>query len=123
MSPNPCDSHLQQRLTLASPHTWPHNLEEPYSLRPFLRRRGWVMTDFDPKLGVLVSGNDIVVVLTGSIYTVTYFKQRGSHGLLAKNIPDKDDPRIPMTAAEFLAKAWKAANQKAKELGWIPGGR
>jgi hypothetical protein len=72
------------------------------------------MTDFDPKLGVLVSGNDIVVVLTGSIYTVTYFKQRGSHGLLAKNIPDKDDPRIPMTAAEFLAKAWKAANQKAK---------
>jgi hypothetical protein len=81
------------------------------------------MTDFDPKLVVLVSGNDIVVVLTGSIYTVTYFKQRGSHGLLAKNIPDKDDPRIPMTAAEFLAKAWKAANQKAKELGWIPGGR
>jgi hypothetical protein len=80
------------------------------------------MTDFDPKLGVLVSGNDIVVVLTGSIYPVTYFKQRGSHGLLAKNIPDKDDPRIPMTAAEFLAKAWKAANQKAKELGWIPGG-
>jgi len=24
-----------------------------------------------------------------------------------------------MTAAEFLGKAWKAANEKAKELGWI----
>jgi hypothetical protein len=77
-----------------------------------------VVTTFEPKLAVLVSGND-VVALTGSIYTVTYYKQRGAHGLLAKNIATKDDPRIPMTAAEFLAKAWKAANQKANELGWI----
>jgi hypothetical protein len=88
-------------------------------LRPFLRLKKLAMTEFDPKLGVLVSGNEIVVVLTGSIYTVTYFKRRGSHGLLAKNIPNKDDPRIPMTAAEFLTKAWKAANEKAKKLGWI----
>ena len=78
-----------------------------------------MMTNFDQKLGVLVSGNEIVVVLTGSIYTVTYFKRQDSYGLLAKNIPNKDDPRIPITAAEFLAKAWKAADQKAKELGWI----
>jgi hypothetical protein len=78
-----------------------------------------MMTNFDQKLGMLVSGNQIVVVLTGSIYTVTYYKQRGSHGLLAKNIANKNDPRIPMTAAEFLGKAWKAANEKAKELGWI----
>jgi hypothetical protein len=77
------------------------------------------MTTFDPKLGVLVSGNEIVVVLPGSIYTVTYFKRRGSPGLLAKNIADKDDPRIPMTAAEFLSQAWKVANSKARELGWI----
>jgi hypothetical protein len=31
----------------------------------------------------------------------------------------KDDHRIRMTAAEFKAKAWKLANQKARELGWI----
>jgi len=24
-----------------------------------------------------------------------------------------------MTAAQFLAKAWKLANEKARELGWI----
>lgn len=78
-----------------------------------------MVTTFDPKLGALVSSNEIVVVLTGSIYTVTYYKPPGSRGLLAKNIPTKDDPRIPMTAAEFLARAWKAANEKAKELGWI----
>jgi hypothetical protein len=78
-----------------------------------------MVSKFDPKLGVLVSGNQIVVVLTGSIYTVTYYKQRGFHGLLAKDIANKDDPRVPITAAEFLAKAWKAANEKARELGWI----
>jgi len=31
-----------------------------------------VVTIFDPKLGVLVTGDEIVVVLAGSIYTVTY---------------------------------------------------
>ena len=56
------------------------------------------MTDFDPELGVVISGNEIVVVLPGSIYSVTYFKRRGSPGLLAKNIANKNEPRIPMTA-------------------------
>jgi len=40
-------------------------------------------------------------------------------GLFAKDIMHKDDPRIPMTSAEFLAKAWKTANGMARELGWI----
>jgi hypothetical protein len=37
----------------------------------------------------------------------------GSTGLLAKDIANKDDLRIPMTASEFLAKAWKLANKGA----------
>jgi hypothetical protein len=57
--------------------------------------RGRGMIAFDPKLEVVVSGKEIVVVLPGSSYTVTYFKRRGSAGLLAKNIADKDDPRHP----------------------------
>jgi hypothetical protein len=77
------------------------------------------VTDFDPKLGVVASGNEIVVVLPGSSYSVTYFKRRGCPGLLAKNIANEDDPRIPMSAAEFLGKAWKVAYIKARELGWI----
>ena len=28
----------------------------------------------------------------------------------------EDDPRIAMTSAEFLAKTWKVANDKAKDL-------
>jgi hypothetical protein len=77
------------------------------------------VTDFDPKLRVVVSGDEIVVALPGSNYSVTYFRRRSSPGLLAKNIPHKDDLRIPMTADQFLGKAWKAATTKARELGWI----
>ena len=66
-----------------------------------------------------VAGNDITVTLLGTRYSVTHFKRRGSPGLFAKDIVHGDDPRVPMTSAEFLAKAWKVANQKASELGWI----
>jgi hypothetical protein len=62
-----------------------------------------------------VKGKELIVTLLGTNYSVTYFKPKGSPGLLSK----KDDPRIAMTAAEFLAKAWKLANDKARELGWI----
>ena len=77
------------------------------------------MNDFDPKLDVQVAGNGIKITLFGTRYSVTYFKRRGSPGLYAKNIVHEDDPRVPMTSAEFLAKAWKIANDKARDLGWI----
>jgi hypothetical protein len=77
------------------------------------------MSRFDPELGVDVVGNEILVTLRGTSYSVVYFKRRGSSGLLAKNITNENDPHVPMTSAEFLAKAWKLANDKARELGWI----
>jgi hypothetical protein len=80
---------------------------------------GKAMIGFDPKFSLLVSDNDILVTLQGTYYAVTYFKRRGSPGLFAKDIVHQDDPRIPMTSAEFLAGAWKLANDKARKLGWI----
>jgi hypothetical protein len=80
---------------------------------------GEQITSFDPKLDLRVSGNDIIVTLFGTSYSVTYFKRKDCPGLLAKNIASKDDPRLQMTGAEFLAKAWRLANDKARELGWI----
>jgi hypothetical protein len=77
------------------------------------------MPAFEPKFSVHVEGNHILVMLEGTSYAVTYFKRRGSPGLFAKDIVHQDDPRIPMTSAEFLAGAWKLANDKARELGWI----
>ena len=70
-------------------------------------------------LMVQVRGDNIVVSLSGSIYAVTYYKQSNSPQLLAKLFPVAEDPRAPMTQGEFLAHAWRAANDKARVLGWI----
>jgi hypothetical protein len=79
---------------------------------------GTVMT-FEPKLGVRVVGNDIIITLLGTHYSVTYFKRKGSPGLFAKDMSLTDDPRLPLTSAEFLAKAWKVANDKCARWGGL----
>jgi hypothetical protein len=68
---------------------------------------------------VEVRAGNIIVSLSGSVYAVTYYKPSESPQLLAKLFPIKDDPRAPMTQGEFLALAWRAANDKARVLGWI----
>jgi len=50
---------------------------------------------------------------------VTYVKPRAQLWLAATDMVHEDDPRIAMTSAEFLAKAWKVANDRARDLGWI----
>lgn len=71
------------------------------------------------ELRVSVVDDEIIVTWPGSFYSVTYYKPENSPQLLAKRIADHDDLRFPMTAAEFLAEAWRLANNKARELGWI----
>lgn len=73
-------------------------------------------------LGALVIdvlGGNIRVSLAGSNYAVTYHKPRNSPQLLAKSLPVNEDRHASMTQGEFLALAWRAANDKAREMGWI----
>ena len=77
------------------------------------------MTHADSELRVRVVDDEIIVTRPGSIYSVTYYKPDKSPQLLAKRIADHDDLRFEMTAAEFLTQAWRLANLKARELGWI----
>jgi predicted alpha/beta hydrolase family esterase len=70
-------------------------------------------------LHVAVIDEELVVSLPPSNYSVTYYKQPHSPGLLAKNISHRDDPQTEIKLSEFLAEAWRAANDKARELGWI----
>lgn len=77
------------------------------------------MTKGKAELRASVVGDEIIVTWPGSIYSVTYYKPQNSPQLLAKRIPDHDDLQFPMTASEFLAEAWRLANNKARELGWI----
>ena len=77
------------------------------------------MPTFEPRFSLHVAGNEMLVTLQGTSYAVTYFKRRGSPALFAKDIVHKDDPRIPMTSAEFLTGAWKLANDKARRIWCI----
>jgi len=66
-----------------------------------------------------VRGGDISVDLPGTSYTVTYHKPAICRQLFGTCVPAKDDPRTELTQAEFLARALRLANDKARELGWI----
>jgi hypothetical protein len=78
------------------------------------------MTDAWGSLHIEVRDEEIIVTLPLTSYTVTYCKPANSLQLLAKRIADKDDPRVLVTLSEFLARAWKAANDRARELGIRP---
>ena len=51
--------------------------------------------------------------------TGEYHKPRNSPQLLARSLPVNEDRNAEMTQGEFLVLAWRAANDKAKEMGWI----
>jgi len=61
----------------------------------------------------------VKLVDVGASYTVTYHKPAVSPQLLAAYLPGENDPRTGLTQAEFLARAGRLANEKARELDWI----
>src|SRR6185369_7997326 len=61
--------------------------------------------------------DDAIVTMPGTNYSVTYRKVQSSPWLLASDL--RDDPNSPISRHTFRARAWIAANEKARELGWI----
>jgi hypothetical protein len=76
------------------------------------------MTSFGDLVIEVLEGK-IRVSLAGSNYAVTYHKPRNSPQLLAKSLPLNEDRNASLTQGEFLALAWRVANDKAREIGWI----
>ena len=76
------------------------------------------MADLWGKLRVDVVDDEILVSLPGTTYSVIYFKREKSPQLSARNIPMTDDLRTPLSLSDFLSRAWREANDKARELGW-----
>jgi hypothetical protein len=68
------------------------------------------------ELHLTVITGGIVVTMTGTDFLVAYRKVKGTPGLVAAKM--HDDPHAKIGLAEFLAQAWSAANDKARELGW-----
>jgi hypothetical protein len=71
------------------------------------------------QLLVNVVDGEIIVTLPSSTYRATYCKPADSSHLNLKDLSFEIDPRAPMLLSAFLALAWKLANDKARELGWI----
>ena len=76
------------------------------------------MTD-NGDLCVEVRHQDIVVTMPGTNLRVVYRKPHRGSQLVARLDYFQDQQKGPITRAEFLVRALKAANDKARELGWI----
>jgi hypothetical protein len=50
---------------------------------------------------------------------VTFRQLADSPGISGSHNIRRDDPDASITRSEFLARAWRVANDKARELGWI----
>ena len=70
-------------------------------------------------LSVEVRDQDIVITMPGTSLRVVYRKPHRGSQLVARLDYFQDQQKGPITRAEFLAKALKLANQKARELSWI----
>jgi hypothetical protein len=75
-----------------------------------------VMTN--PFLKLEMQGTEFVITMPGTSYQVTFRQLADYQGFSASHIME-DDPDAPITRSEFLARAWRVANDKVRELGWI----
>jgi hypothetical protein len=92
-------------------HLWGRPRAGPFALV-------WRMTD-NHGLNVEVQGEEIVITLPGTSFKVAYHKPADKPGLMTTSRSGRWEKGTPMTQAEFYARAWKAAHDKARELGWI----
>jgi hypothetical protein len=71
-----------------------------------------------PKIVVEVSGSEIIVTMPGTSLSVVYEKTDDNQ-LLANSFSARKDEHRKVSLPKFLALAWTAANEKAKQIGWI----
>jgi hypothetical protein len=69
------------------------------------------------RLHIEVERDTIIVTLPGTIFRVIYSKPKKSDGLVAFGV--RGDKDAGVSQVDFLARAWRVANDKARELGWI----
>jgi hypothetical protein len=71
------------------------------------------------ELSVEAKRDEIVVTMPGTSFRVAYRKPNRGPSLVAKLNYFQHEQKGPITRAEFLIRASKLANDKARELGWI----
>ena len=69
------------------------------------------------RLRIEVEDDSIIVTLPGTTFRVIYGKSNDAPGLFTFAL--QADKSAGITEADFLARALRVANDKARELGWI----
>jgi len=68
------------------------------------------------KLRVEIQGSYILVAMRGTCFRARYRKQDAPWLAIDEWVEDSD---APINSREFRALAWEAANEKARDLGWV----
>jgi hypothetical protein len=68
-------------------------------------------SDIQIELNIEVRGDLVIVTQPATTFLAIYMKPKGEPWIKAAGVPTGTD--------EFRARAWGAANGKARELGWI----
>jgi hypothetical protein len=71
------------------------------------------------ELEVHVVDQEIIVNLPGTRCTITFQMASDSPSLIEKPEWTRGDEQAAIPLTVFRARAWVAANEKARELGWI----
>ena len=71
------------------------------------------------RVEVIEDASALVVTLPGTDYRITYRKLADCAGISGAHDLRQDDSEASLNRFEFLIRAWKLANEKARELGWI----
>ena len=87
---------------------WPFVRKETEKVR--LRTEGTFSLGQSDHVTVVVQDGDIVVSVAG--FCAVYYKPNNQPQLILRRRSETDDHTL-------LARAWQAANDKARELGWI----
>jgi hypothetical protein len=76
------------------------------------------------KIIVEVLDDEILVTMPGTSFSVVYEKTTNNR-LIASSFSGRkvQNERSMVSFPHFLSLAWTAANEKAKEIGWIVSGR
>jgi hypothetical protein len=69
-----------------------------------------------PNLRVEVQGSFILVAMRGTCFRAKYRKQDAPWLALDEWVEDSE---ASITFREFRTLAWEAANEKARDLGWV----
>jgi hypothetical protein len=81
------------------------------------------MNATDPNLLLEIQGDRIVITLPDTKFRVVYQKrEHASWSWLIASDYDRDDSKDPISTADFLARAWRLAHDKATRawLDWEP---